>query len=77
MFYAWLLAQCERADAVGIVAQAASKDLQFPRKANRLHILLRYFDAAPESRRAAAPELRKAMKLAHAEWRKTKKEVAQ
>lgn len=67
MFYEWLLLQQERTDKVGRLAAFASTHPQFPRS-RRLYRLLRFTDAQPE--------MRKAVKYAHREWRRLQREMA-
>lgn len=61
MFYDWLSAQSARTDDVGRFAIFATGDRTFPRRSHRLYILLRYC--------GGNTELRRLVKLAHAEWR--------
>jgi uncharacterized protein YozE (UPF0346 family) len=61
VFYQWLLAQRERRDDVGRFAVLASQDKTFPRRSHRLFRLLRYY--------STQPQMRQALKQAHAEWR--------
>lgn len=62
MFHTWLLAQRERADAIGHFARAVGRDALFPRRTVRLYLLLRYYDTDVW--------MREALKLAHREWRR-------
>lgn len=66
MFYTWLSSQRERHDDVGRFAFFVSADKTFPRQSHRLYILLKYC--------GSNPELRRLTKLAHAEWRRLKKQ---
>ena len=67
-FFAWLLTQSGRTDAVGAFARHAAKDRLCPRKTNRLYVFLLRYEGLPEQRAGA--------KLAHREWRRTVKAVA-
>jgi len=64
-FFAWLCTQAERQDAVGAFARYAAADKVFPRRSWRLcHFLMRY-EGMPVQRHGA--------KVAHREWRRTRK----
>lgn len=65
-FFRWLSQQVERRDHIGVFARYAVADKVFPRKATKLHLFLLRYEGMPEQRRLA--------KLAHREWRKSKKE---
>ncbi len=66
-FVDWLRLQISRTDPVGLFARYALKDKIFPKdKAHRLYSLLLRYEHMPEQRKGA--------KLAHAEWRKIKKQ---
>lgn len=67
MFSRWLAQQRERDDDVGRFAHFALADKNFP-ITSRLHHLLRWC--------GEHPELRRLTKLAHAEWRKARREAA-
>lgn len=67
-FFEWLCQQAERRDSVGAFARYAASDKAFPRHAWRLHVILLRYEGVPE-RRAGA-------KLAHREWRRTRKAEA-
>lgn len=67
-FFSWLTAQKIRKDEVGRLADEVLRDKTFPRHGRRLHLFLHYYDLEPRNRRAT--------KLAHAEWRRFKKESA-
>lgn len=64
-FFDWLSRQASRPDPVGAFAKYAIKDKIFPRTKNELHVLLLRYEHMPEQREAA--------KVAHAEWRKTRR----
>ncbi len=68
MFFTWLGHQAERQDAVGAFARYAVNDKIFPRHAKRLYMLLLRYDGMPEQRAGA--------KIAHREWRKSRKAAA-
>lgn len=65
-FYMWLSQQTERRDAVGVFARFAVRDRVFPRDNSRLHICLSRYEGMPEQRNG--------VKLAHREWRRTRRE---
>lgn len=67
-FYEWLVSQAVRDDGVGVFARFAVNDKVFPRKARRLHLFLLRYEGMPEQRNGA--------KVAHREWRKSRKEQA-
>lgn len=58
-FGCWLLDQHLRTDAVGDLARRAAQDRRFPRERNQLYFHLRWADQS----------LRRAVKVAHREWR--------
>ncbi len=64
-FYAWLCQQAERNDDVGAFARYAAKDRIFPRHARKLNLFLLRYDGMPEQRSGA--------KLAHREWRRSRR----
>jgi len=61
-FFTWLSAQKDRKDVVGQFAVIALSDRKFPRRANRLHLLMQHY---PLHQKA----FRKVAKLVHREWR--------
>jgi len=65
-FHAWIISRHKQPDAIGRLAREILKDPYYPREANKLAFLLRYYDGA---RRSDASELRKTIKRAHREWR--------
>lgn len=67
-FFVWLSRQTERQDNVGTFARYAVKDKIFPRHAWRLHIFLLRYENLPVQRAA--------VKIAHREWRNTRKAAA-
>ncbi len=67
-FFSWLGQQVERRDRVGAFARYAVADRVFPRTAWRLHYFLLRYEGMPEQRAGA--------KLAHREWRRTRKVAA-
>lgn len=64
-FYGWLCLQTERPDAVGVLARYAVKDKIFPREGRKLSLFLNRFEHQKERRDA--------VKVSHAEWRKTRR----
>lgn len=68
MFYAWLSAQRARPDDIGRFATFVSADKTFPRRSHRLYLLLKYC--------GGNAELRRLVKLSHAEWRRVRDERA-
>ena len=68
-FYAWLTAQQSRSDRTGRFAYVACHDHSFPKTAQTLHVLLKYYDDIPSLRRVGSPKLRKELRYAHKEWR--------
>ncbi len=66
-FYDWLTAQSGRRDAVGAFAESAIVHPDFPRKAQRLCILLRAFPRPGHVRETA--------KTAHREWRNAERGI--
>lgn len=67
-FYGWLCLQTERTDTVGVLARFAVKDKIFPRQGRKLSLFLQRFDHTRD--------LRDAVKLSHAEWRKLRRKRA-
>lgn len=67
-FWGWLSQQSERGDAVGVLSRSALKDKIFPRHASKLSVLLLRYDQGSE--------LRAALKTAHGEWRKVRREAS-
>jgi uncharacterized protein YozE (UPF0346 family) len=65
-FYVWLTSQRARRDEVGRLGKEAFKDKTFPSTARKLYLFLHYYNSEPENRRA--------VKLAHAEWRRLRRE---
>lgn len=65
MFYAWLHVQRTRLDDVGRFAMFVAGDKTYPRRSHRLYLLLKYC--------GGNAELRRLTKLAHAEWRRTRR----
>lgn len=64
-FFSWLRAQVDRPDDVGAFARYAVKDKIFPRHARQLHLFLLRYEGLPEPREG--------VKLAHREWRRTRR----
>lgn len=67
-FFLWLGQQVARRDRVGEFARYAVADRVFPRHATKLHLFLLRYEGMPEQRAGA--------KLAHREWRQTRKMVS-
>lgn len=67
-FFSWLGQQAERNDRVGAFARYALADKVFPRTACRLYLFLLRYEGMPEQRAGA--------KLAHREWRRSRKVAA-
>lgn len=65
-FFKWLVEQTGRQDGVGAFARYAVRDKVFPgERSNRLGVFL--------SRYEGMPEQREAVKVAHREWRQTRR----
>lgn len=67
-FFSWLGQQTDRQDRIGTFARYAVADRVFPRHSARLHLFLLRYEGMPEHRAA--------VKLAHREWRRIRKERA-
>ncbi len=67
-FYSWLIEQRDRKDEVGRLASEAGRDKTFPREVRRLSLFLHYYSHELENYRA--------VKIAHSEWRKLRKQEA-
>lgn len=67
-FFNWLGRQTARADDVGAFARYAVKDRLFPRGARKLVLFLLRYEGMPEQREA--------VKVAHREWRRSRKVAA-
>jgi uncharacterized protein YozE (UPF0346 family) len=68
-FYTWLCAQAERIDHVGIIAGIAKQDKSFPRRQRKLYIFLKHYDKNSRLSAEQRDNCRRAIKIAHAEWR--------
>jgi uncharacterized protein YozE (UPF0346 family) len=64
-FFQWLITQRDRHDDLGRFAVLASADKSFPKKSRQLGVFLQYYEDSLE--------LRRVMKWAHREWRKTQR----
>lgn len=64
-FFAWLSQQISRSDPIGVFARYAVKDKIFPKTAKHLYLYLLRYEGLPAQREG--------VKLAHAEWRKTRR----
>lgn len=67
-FFAWLGQQAARQCAVGAFARYALSDRAFPRTEWRLYIFLHRYQGMPAQRQG--------VKVAHREWRRSRKELA-
>jgi len=76
-FYTWLSGQRLRRDVVGLIANLVQHDKWFPRQADSLHQLMKYYDEAHgdhlHGKLFLTSAHRNLIKKAHKQWRNSQK----